>query len=178
MKITVIGRQMDVSEDIKLLIERKLGKLDKFFDDDASAHVKLSRLRNKEKLELTISNRGTLFRSEEAAETFNNALDAVMDKIERQIRKNKTKLEKKIREGAFDPAKYEPVGDVSDEEEEDAFKIKVAKTFEMRPMPVSEAILQMNLLGHKFYMFNSSESGKIMLVYKRDDGDYGTIEPM
>lgn len=101
MKITTIGRQMEVQEDLKLLFERKLKKFDKFFDDDTTAYVTLSKIKNLERLELTISNHGTMFRAEVTAETFNNALDEAIEKILRQIRKNKTKLEKQLRSGAF-----------------------------------------------------------------------------
>lgn len=173
MKITTIGRQMEVTEDLKLLFERKLKKFDKFFDDNATAYVTLSKPKNMERLELTISNHGTMFRSEVSAETFNNALDEAIGKIERQIRKNKTKLEKRLKGGAFS-------GDAANADiaEEKNFNIQVVKTFEMRPMTSSEAILQMNLLEHTFYMFTNAENGKINVVYKRNDGDYGLIEPM
>lgn len=174
MKITTIGRQMEVTDDLKLLFERKLKKFDKFFDDDATAKVTLSRKRNMERLEITISNRGTMFRSEVIAETFNNALDEAIEKIERQIRKNKTKLEKRLREGAF----MDDVSAYDDAEEEKEYDIKAIKTFEMRPMTRDEAILQMNLLGHQFYMFSDAETGKIGVVYLREDGNYGVIEPM
>ncbi len=176
MKITTIGRQMEVQEDLKLLFERKLKKFDKFFDDDTTAYVTLSKIKNLERLELTISNHGTMFRAEVTAETFNNALDEAIEKILRQIRKNKTKLEKQLRSGAF-AADDMTISDSVDEEETD-FNIKIVKTFEMRPMSPSEAILHMNLLGHKFYMFSNAENGKMSVAYKRDDGDYGIIEPM
>lgn len=164
---------MEVTEDLKLLLERKLKKFDKFFDENATAYVTLSKPKNMERLELTISNYGTMFRSEVSAETFNNALDEVIEKIERQIRKNKTKLEKRLKSGAF--SEYITDSDVSDEND---FNIQVVKTFELRPMTPTEAILQMNLLEHNFYMFTNAENGKISVVYKRNDGDYGIIEPM
>lgn len=173
MKIITIGRKVEVTEDLKLLFERKLKKFDKFFDENATAHVTLSKVKNKERLELTILNHGTMFRSEVSAETFNNALDEAIGKIERQIRKNKTKLEKRLKGGAFS----EDAAD-TDIAEEKNFNIQVVKTFEMRPMTSSEAILQMNLLEHTFYMFTNAENGKISVVYKRNDGDYGLIEPM
>lgn len=178
MKITTIGRQMEVQEDLKLLFERKLKKFDKFFDNEATAYVTLSKIKSSERLELTISNHGTMFRAEVTAETFNNALDEAIEKILRQIRKNKTKLEKQLRSGAF-AADAEEIADSSAVyEEESDFNIKIVKTFDMRPMTPSEAILHMNLLGHHFYMFSNAENGKMSVAYKRDDGDYGIIEPM
>lgn len=173
MKIATTGRRIEVTEDLKLLFERKLKKFDKFFDENATAYVTLSKLKNMERLELTISNHGTMFRSEVSAETFNNALDEAIDKIERQIRKNKTKLEKRLKAGAFSEGSAD--ADVTDEKD---FNIQVVKTFDMRPMTPSEAILQMNLLEHTFYMFTNAENGKISVVYRRNDGDYGIIEPM
>jgi len=174
MKITTVGRQMDVTEDLRVLFEKKLRKFDKFFPDDAAAYITLSRKRNMEVLELTISSSGTLYRSEKSAETFNNALDEVIEAIERQIRKNKTRLEKRLREGAFAKENFiEPVRTV---EEESEFNIRV-KTFAIKPMTPEEAILQMNLLGHNFYMFRNSESGEICVVYLKSDNNYGMIVP-
>ena len=171
MKITIIGRQMDVPEELKALIDKKLAKFDKYFRDDAVAYVTLSRKRNLEILELTISSGGTLFRSEEENSTFQNAFDCAIDSIERQIRKNKTRLEKRLREGAFvREAAAMP------EEEEGEFKIRV-KSFTLKPMTPEEAILQMNLLGHEFFMFKNIESGVSSVVYKRKDGNYGMIVP-
>lgn len=166
---------MEVPEDCKELFTRKLRKFDKFFKDDAVAYITLSRKRNRECLELTISSGGTLFRGEEEAETFNNALDEAIESIERQIRKNKTRLEKRLRDGAFsrDPADL-PEPDI---EEEPAFSIRV-KSFPLRPMSPAEAILQMNLLDHEFFLFINEESGATNVVYKRRDGNYGLIVPV
>ena len=101
MKINIIGRRMEVEESLKQLISKKLTKLDKYFRDDAVAYVTLSHEKNAERLELTVSSTGMLFRSEEIDSTFNNALDTAVDTIERQIRKNKTRLEKRLREGSL-----------------------------------------------------------------------------
>lgn len=174
MKITTIGRQMDVPDDLKELFAKKLKKFDKFFSDDAVAYITLSRKRNMEVLELTISSGGTLFRSEKAAETFNNALDETIEAIDRQIRKNKTRLEKRLRDGAFTKESADAVLPVIEEEPE--FNIRV-KSFPIKPMTPEEAILQMNLSGHSFYMFRNSESGDINVVYQKNDGNYGMIVP-
>lgn len=171
MKIRITARQMTVRDSLKELIERKLSKFDKFFGENTVADVKCSRKHDMEIIEITISYGGILFRSEEENETFNNALDCAMDSLERQIRKNKTRLEKKLRENAFKPS----LGDIT-EEEEDEFKIH-RKSFEIKPMTVDEAILQMNLLEHQFFLFLDSDSGKTCLVYKRKDGEYGMISP-
>ena len=173
MKINVIGRQMDVPEDLKQLFDKKLAKFDKFFKDDAVAYITLSRKHNREKLELTISSSSTLFRSEEESNTFNNALDEAIESIERQIRKNKTRLEKRLREGAF----IKDAAELPEVEEESEFEVRVKK-FVLKPMTPEEAILQMNLLGHEFFMFMNVENGSTCVVYKRKDNKYGMIEPV
>lgn len=171
MKINIIGRRMEVDEGLKQLIAKKLSKFDKFFKDDAVAYVTLSHEKNAERLELTVSSGGTLFRSEERDDTFNNALDTALETIERQIRKNKTRLEKRLREGAFRAIELPP-----EENEEENFTIR-EKTFVIKPMTPEEAILQMNLIGHSFYMFENSETGNAAVVYKRKNGGYGLILP-
>ncbi len=170
MKINIIGRRMEVEESLKALIDKKLAKLDKYFKEDAVAYVTLSREKNAERLELTVSSGGTLFRAEERDETFNNALDTAIDVIERQIRKNKTRLEKRLREGAFRSVEIQP------EEFEEEFRIR-EKTFVMKPMTPEEAILQMNLIGHEFFLFLNTETDSMAVVYKRKDGGYGLIRP-
>ena len=170
MKINIIGRKLNVRDSFKELVEKKLEKLDKFFKDDAVAHVTMSKEKNGERLEITVSSGTMLFRSEECDETFNNSLDKAVDTIERQIRKNKTRLEKRLREGAFRAIDEQP------EEFEDTFEIR-EKTFVMKPMTVEEAILQMNLIGHEFFMFENSETGNAAVVYKRKNGGYGLINP-
>ena len=174
MKISIIGRQMEVRDDLKTLVEKKLAKLNKFFTDEADAVVRFSRLREKECIEITISDKGTIYRCEEKDTTFNNALDGSMNAIERQIRKNKTRLERRLRAGAFIPEPNEPAA--MNVEEESDFKIRT-KTFYFKPMTPEEAVLQMNLLGHDFFVFKDAATEETCVVYKRDDGDYGVIVP-
>lgn len=173
MKITIVGRQITVTDDLKELIEKKLRKFDKFFPDDAIASVKLAKKHGDEVLELTISSGGTLYRGERADATFNNALDQVIEVIEGQLRKNKTRLERRLRDGAFTRAVGEPEEVVLPDNEPE---VRV-KTFPIKPLTLDEAILQMDLLGHSFYMFRSAESGEINVVYKRHDDSYGLIIP-
>lgn len=172
MKITINARQMTVRESLKELVFEKLSKLDKYFYDEGEATVTFSRKRNNVNLEVTIYAANTLFRCETEDETFQNALDRSIDTIERQIRRNKTRLEKRLREGVFDTG-YTADDYIDDEPE---FKIRT-KTFSFKPMSVEEAILQMNLLGHEFFVFEDQESGDTCVVYKRKDGDYGLIVP-
>ena len=173
MKINVIGRQMNVYDDMKALIDKKISKLDKFFSGQGDATVTLSHKRNEKSIEITISNSGTLFRSEVRAESFRDALDGACANIERQIRKNKTRLEKKIRSGAFEQGIFETGEDY---EEDGEFVIR-EKSFYFKPMSPEEAIMQMNLLGHDFFVFRDDHTEEVCVVYKRRDGDYGLITP-
>ncbi len=176
MKIHIVGRQMNVYEDTRELIERKMAKLDKYFKTAASpeATVTLSRKRNTSILEITVNAGGTLFRSEVEADDFRVALDRSIDHIEGQIRKNKTKLAKRLRENVID---LTAVPDTTEDAAEDEVIIRV-KQFELKPMTPEEAIMQMNFLGHSFYLFRDITTGETCVVYSRKDGDYGLIEPM
>lgn len=172
MKITIYGKQMTVRESLKLEIEKKLAKFNKFFGENAEAFI-TCRVRKGDKIiEITVNYGGTTFRSEEESETFLTALDRAVEGLERQIRKNKTKLEKVMKRGAF------VIEDGDDDEyiEEDDYEIKV-KTFPFKPMTPEEAILQMNLIGHAFFAFTDSETGETCVVYKRKEGSYGLIVP-
>lgn len=178
MKITFTGRQVEVPKDFKQICEKKLVKFEKFFHDDALAYVTLKRRKDDSfVVELTVSDRGTLFRAEKKAESFQSALDECMEAIERQIRKNKTRLEKRLREGAYAKNNFlnSLQNDLPDEEEKD-YNIRT-KSFYFKPLTVDEAILQMKLIGHNFYVFENADTGEVNVVYIRDDGDYGLITP-
>ncbi len=174
MKITIVGRQLTVYDDTKTLINEKLAKFDKFFDDEAQATATLSHKRGTATMEVTIKAANTIFRSEVHEENLKTALDRSIDNIERQIRKNKTRLQKRLRDGAFAPEA--PPLPAIDEIDEGEFTIRVKK-FEFTPMSVEEAIMQMNLLGHEFFVFNDAETEDTCVVYKRHDGNYGLIVP-
>ena len=173
MKMIISGRQMSVRNSLRELIEIKLSKFERFFGDDAEAYVTCSHKNNKPTVELTIVYSGTVFRSEEQSNSFPNALTRSVDALERQIRKNKTRLSRRLREGAF---AEEVLPDLDPIEEEDEFEIRV-KSFPAKPMDVHEAILQMNLSGHAFYAFLDAESGKHAVVYRRNNGAYGLLLP-
>ena len=172
MKVTIVGRQMNVWDEMKSTIETKLAKLDKYFNDECNATVTLSSRKNGKCLEITILSAGTIFRSEVQDETFRNALDRAVYTIERQIRKNKTRLAKRLRSGAFDQGIIDTGEDF---EEEAEFAIR-RKCFTIKPMSVEEAIMQMNLLGHEFFVFKDDSTDKVCVVYKRHDATYGLIE--
>lgn len=172
MKITTVGRQMSVPEDMKAYVAKKIAKLDKYFYDEGEATITFSRKHNKERLEVTINASNTLFRGESEEETFRDALDRDIEAIERQIRKFKTRLGKRIRQTAFDK------NDRQFDDIEDAPEFKIhEKSFYFKPMSVEEAIMQMQLLEHDFYAFENSATGDTCVVYARKDGEYGLIMP-
>lgn len=171
MKITTIGRKCTIRDSFKDHAEKKLKKVDRFFGDSAEAKITATVEKNCQIVEITVLNNGMVFRSQERAENMNDALDLCVDSLIRQIRKNKTRLEKKIREVSFDDfIEYDSI-------EEDEFEIIRTKSIDLRPETVDEAILKMNLVGHKFYMFLNAENGKVCVVYVRNDGGYGLLEP-
>lgn len=171
MKLTISGRDMTVRNDLRGITEKRIAKLEKFFNSDAEVKVIYSKKRNLQSAEITVIANGTYFRSETESDTFNNALDESIESIIRQIRKNKTRLEKLLRTGAFDLPEDEPELDEIPE-----FSIRT-KSFLVKPMHVEEAILQMNLLGHIFFVFRDAASMETCVVYKRKDGAYGLIVP-
>ncbi len=168
MIINYVGRQLSVPEDFKPIAQTKLDKFDKYFRDEPTATVKLSAPKNHERVEVTIVAGGMIYRGEETSDTFRNAIDLAVEAIERQIRKNKTRLEKRLRENVTKGFPEEAVDDGP---------IFRTKEFPIRPMTPEEAILQMNLLGHNFFLYADSVTGETNVVYRRNDGDYGVIIP-
>lgn len=173
MKTNIIGRQLNVYDDTKEMINERMAKLDRYFSDEGQATVTLSHKRGTATMEITIKAAGTLFRSEVEADSFRSALDRSVDNIERQIRKNKTRLQKRLRDGAFT---YDSTYSQAEPEDTGEFIIRT-KRFEFTPMSVEEAIMQMDLLGHTFFVFNDAETEETCVVYKRHDGNYGLIAP-
>ncbi len=175
MNINIIGRQVNVSDDMKVLVEKKLAKFDRYFPKGADAVVTFRRIRDEERVELTISVASTLLRAEESSPEFRTSLVRCVDTIEGQIRKNKTRLEKRMK-SSFAAAEAALANAEDKVAEEGEFDIRV-KSFPLKPMTPEEAILQMNLLGHSFYAFEDSDIGETCVVYKRNSGSYGIIIP-
>lgn len=172
MKTTITAKKMQIPQNFTEYAQEKIeSKLSKFFGDEADAKIVLSEIKNQIIVELTVKYNSIIYRSERSALDKFDALDEAIDKIIRQIRKNKTKVEKKLKDTAFKEAFAEPVEDVSD------YTVIKEKKFKLRPMDVEEAILQMNLLSHEFFMFLNAKTGSINVVYKRDDGNYAVLEP-
>lgn len=172
MTVQITAKKMQISQSFTDYAEERLSaKLDKFFGNDAKAKLTLGTVKNLIVLELTVTYDGVIFRAQQSAEDKNDALDACIDKIIRQIRKNKTKLAKQLRDNSF----ADKVEDTPDEQTD--YTVIKHKKFVLRPMSTDEAILQMNLLGHSFFMFKNAETGDVNVVYKRDDDDYAVLEP-
>jgi putative sigma-54 modulation protein len=179
MKLSITGRGVEVADNLERLFEKKLTKLDKYFREDATAKIVLSNSsKGRQRLELTISYGGTLFRSEVEAESFQTAYDEAEENIERQIRKNKTRLQKRFRDKALDKQEFNRIeSDKQFTEEEDKDEIVRVKRFSYKPMSSEEAILEMNLLGHNFFVYSDIDTRTINVIYRREEGGYGLIMP-
>ena len=171
MRIDIRGDKVKITEAIKSQIEEKLGKLDQYFEnpEELKAYV-VVRVRNKEQIiEVTIPTPKFTLRAETSEEDLYTAIDLTIDKLERQIRKNKTKMRRKFK----DVLQYEMMMDITEDEEESS--IVKRKTIELRPMDEEEAILQMELVDHDFFVFKNVDTESVSVLYKRKDGSYGII---
>ena len=181
MKFVFTDKKVTLPNSIHAYAEKKVGKLDRFFKEDATATITFSVEKERlNRVEVTIRSSGTIFRVSESTSDMHASIDAAVTTLERQIRKNKTRLEKRLRTGAFErsvDASTEISSFVPDEPEEGEYHVVRTKTFPIKPMTQDEAILQMNLLGHSFFAFkNEDAGGAFAVVYRRNDGDYGIIE--
>ena len=178
MQFVFTDKKVNVPNYIHNYAEKKVGKLDRFFKEDATASLTFSVEKDRNQVEVTIRSSGTIFRVSESTSDMHASIDAAVASLERQIRKNKTRLEKRLRTGAFERTVEAEISSfVPDGPEEGEYKIVRTKTFPIKPMTQEEAILQMNLLGHSFFAFkNEDAGGAFAVVYRRNDGDYGIIE--
>lgn len=174
MKFNIHGKKLEVTDSIKNYIEEKIGRLDKYFKDpDNITTTVLIKLRGKgQVVEVTINANQFILRGEEMHDDLYAAIDKVSDKIERQIRKNKTRMHKK----ANKPLVADLVIDFEIEDEKEENEIVKRKNIQTKPMSEEEAILQMELLGHEFFVFKNSETSDINILYRRKDGNFGIIE--
>lgn len=173
MFVTITARKTTLKDSFKEKVTKKLDKLDRFFDKDTTAQVTVTAEKDRETVEITILARGMTFRAEKTTPDRSDSLEAVVDSLTRQITKNKGRLAKRLRENAFE--------EVFTPEETalppDDYTVVRTKHFPVKPMSVDEAVLQMNLIGHEFYMFLNDASEEINVVYRRKNGGYGLIEP-
>lgn len=174
MNMTIIGRKCTPRDSFKARAEQKLQKVEKFFGPDAAAKITATVEKNAKIVEITLQKGGFIFRAQERAQELDDALDACVDSLIRQIRKNKTKLERRLREVSFDEVFNAPEQTAEEPEDYDVVR---TKSVALKPQTVQEAILQMNMLGHTFYMFRNDETGAINVVYKRNDGGYSVLVP-
>ena len=174
MKITLRGKNIEITEAIEEKVGEKLSKLDKYFiaSENVEAKVLVRTYPYGQKIEVTIPTEYVLLRAEVVDQDLYNAIDLVIDKLEGQIRKYKTRLNRKSKDNklAFNLASIEPL-----EEEEEDVLVKT-KTITPKPMDMEEAIMQMELIGHSFFVYRDTETDAISIVYRRNDGDYGLIE--
>lgn len=174
MKTIVSGRNMSVTDALRDTIQSKLGKLDRFFYRELEAQVTLSVEKNRHIIEVTIPFNGSILRAEEATEDMYRSIDGVVDKLTRQLGKQKNKLENRI--NRYETIRFENIK-VDEEDDMEEARIVRTKRFLIKPMDPEEAVLQMELLGHNFFVFVDAETDDVNVVYKRRDGDYGLIEP-
>lgn len=176
MTVKLIEKKCTVYAPVKAYAEKKVGKLERFFKGDAEAVVTFQIEKKKFRVEITVRSGSTYFRAEETTTDMMASIDAAVSSMERQIRKNKTRLEKRIRTDAFVRTAEETEPPV-EEAEETEFEVVRSKRFNIKPMSVEEAILQMNLLGHNFFVFRDEDNDEsFAVVYTRKDGGYGLIE--
>ena len=174
MTITYTARKVTLRDNFKERVEKKLAKFQKIFSDKAEAHVVVTVEKNRQTVEITIRDNKMIYRAESTMSEMNDALDRVVDILMRQIRKNKTRLEKRVKAGSIDaltadmPAQEEP---------EEEYQVVRKKQVMLKPINVEEAILEMNMINHDFFMFINADTDEMNVVYKRANGDYGVLEP-
>lgn len=174
MKFIIIGKNIDVTPGLREAVESKLGKLERYFTPDTEIHVTLSVQKEQQKIEVTIPVKGGIIRSEEKSNDMYISIDLVEEIIERQLRKYKNKLIARHQEsGNFRQEFF----DTSTPEDEDEVKIVRTKRFGIKPMFPEDACVQMDLLGHDFFVFCNADTEEVNVVYKRKNGAYGLIEP-
>ena len=174
MKINITGKNFTTYKRLEDTIDKKFEKLGKYFSDDITINVVLSQERGKDKIEVTINAKGTVFRAEEVAVDVYEGIDKAVDKLSRQMAKYKGKLQKRYNDNKS--LRFENIPEVEEDEEIEEVKIVKTKKFELQPMEVEEAIIRMEMLGHDFFVFLDMETDSVNIVYSRKDGNYGLLE--
>ena len=174
MNYIISGKNIEVTDALKQAIYEKLERIEKFFGEDTAAQVTLSVDKDRQKIEVTIPVKGNIIRSEQSSTDMYVSIDLVEEVIERQLRKYKNKLVAKNQEGNnFSKTLFETEESIEDDE----VKIVRTKRFGIKPMYPEDACVQMELLGHNFFVFFNAENEEVNVVYKRKDGSFGLIEP-
>lgn len=173
MKFVIVGRNLEVTPGLRAAVEDKIGKLEKYFNPDTEAHVTLSVEKERQKIEVTIPVKGSIIRSEQVSNDMYVSIDLVEEIIERQLKKYKSKIvDKQQNASSFSKAFVE-----NDYMEDEEVKIVRTKKFDIKPMYPEDACIQMELLGHNFFVFCNAETDQVNVVYKRKGNTYGLIEP-
>ena len=173
MRIKIMGKNMPITDALRARTEKKVRKLERYFDEYVPVNVTMALEKNRHIVEITIPFAGGVLRGEEATEDMYASLDRVLGKLEKQIHRYRTRLEKKLRTGAFEPDEPEFI----ESPEKAADQVIRVKRFAIKPMPLDEAMMQMDLLGHSFYVFTNAATGEVNVLYRRHDGNLGLIEP-
>ncbi|MEG0178896.1 MAG: ribosome-associated translation inhibitor RaiA [Oscillospiraceae bacterium] len=171
MKITCTGRKVSLKDNFVERVNKKLAKLDKFFSDSAEAQVTVTVEKDWQTVEVTVKDKGFVSRSEKSADRMEDALDTAVDVLSRRIVKNRKRLDNKIYQPAVDEVRIDEVPD------DEPYNVIREKHFCVKPSTIDEAILEMNMLGHEFFLFRDSESDEINVVYRRKNDTYGLLIP-
>ena len=172
MKFVYTSKDMAVSDSLKARVEKKLGKLERYFREEPEATVRFKMQKGaRHNVEITVNAGGVILRAEESSNDMYLSIDRAVDKLESQIRRHRTKLEKRIR-----PTELEPIADVPVFEEQ-TYDVVRRKKFAVKPMAIEDAITQMELLGHDFFIFLNEEDENMNVLYRRNDGSYGLLQP-
>ena len=172
MKIEIVAKNYQVKDQLNEVIDKKVSRLDKYFDEDSVCKIYLKQEKRDCKMEVSFNYKGSFIRAEAKADTFYDAIDIVLPNIERQIYKYRSKLESKLRQGAYTKER------IYEEKEENDFKLVKTKKFELIPMSLDEAIEEFELTGHSFFVFYDKDNAKTKILYLRDDGNIGLIDPV
>lgn len=173
MKFVIVGKNIEVTPGLRAAVEEKIGKLDRYFNPDTEVHVTLSVEKDRQKIEVTIPVKGSIIRSEQVSTDMYVSIDLVEEIIERQLKKYKTKLADRQQAGGDFTQAFLEKDDAEDEE----IRIVRTKKFDIKPMYPEDACIQMELLGHSFFVFCNAETDQVNVVYKRKGDTYGLIEP-
>ena len=174
MNYIISGRGIVLTEALKDYAKSKIGKVERYFEPSTEVHITLCVQKDRQIAEVTIKHKGIVFRVEEENTDMYAAIDRASDILERQIRKYRTRLAKKM---YGNPLKYEKIIVDEEKEEEEEYELIKNKKFSVKPMDIEEAILELNMVGHPFYVFVNEKNDKINIVYKRKTGGYGLLEP-
>jgi putative sigma-54 modulation protein len=178
MQLAVRGKNMEVTNALREYVEKKVGKIERFIDQSVNAQVNLSVERGRQIVEVTAAMNGLLLRGEDATGDMYASIDGVVAKLEKQIQKYKTRsLKHRSKENGIAqlPALSEP--EAPEEPEEPEGKVVKTKRFPIKPLSLDEAIIQMDLLSHDFFVFSNADTDRVNVLYRRNDGDYGLLEP-